>query len=345
MTWNRCLPINEWPLKDQNIWTNAFRTNFDLLADRPNIRWRTQTIKTVAKGRYLGWLLHEHKRLLPESVDGRCTSDQLCRYIIHLQSYARPATVRHRIVGLDRALSVVAPEMDRHFLRQAITALPKGGVINRKRACLQDTASLVKLGKTLMKQAETAEYKNLSKQAIAYRNGLQIALLALRPLRIKNFSSIKLERHLVKRSEDWWILFTGDETKTHNSIELPFPRELVEDLEEYLRWYRPLLAGGRYIGKELWLSRANRPQFEGTIRQNICRLTLQEFGVAISPHRFRDCAATSLAIHNPDEVRIAQVLLGHRNIETTEQYYNLAQGLEAARVYGRLLDGLRQKST
>jgi integrase len=65
-------------------------------------------------------------------------------------------------------------------------------------------------------------------------------------------------------------------------------------------------------------------------------------GQAINPHLFRDCAATSIAIDDPDHVRIASPLLGHRAISTTENYYNQVRSVEASRLMQNLLLSLRR---
>ena len=71
------------------------------------------------------------------------------------------------------------------------------------------------------------------------------------------------------------------------------------------------------------------------------RRTAAAFGQSINPHLFRDCAATSIAIDDPAHVRIASQILGHRSTATTEQYYNQAQAIDAARRYQDFLVGLR----
>ena len=61
----------------------------------------------------------------------------------------------------------------------------------------------------------------------------------------------------------------------------------------------------------------------------------------INPHLFRDCAATTIAIEDPEHVRIASQILGHRSAATTERYYNQAQTIDAARRYQDFLVALR----
>jgi integrase len=63
------------------------------------------------------------------------------------------------------------------------------------------------------------------------------------------------------------------------------------------------------------------------------------FGAPINPHLFRDAAATTLAIADPENVRVAAPLLGHRTFTTTERYYQQAKSFDAHRQYIAALFG------
>jgi integrase/recombinase XerD len=67
------------------------------------------------------------------------------------------------------------------------------------------------------------------------------------------------------------------------------------------------------------------------------------FGRPINPHLFRDSAATSIAIDDPEHVRIASCLLGHSSA-TTEKYYNHACSVEASHRWQNALLSLREQS-
>jgi len=73
----------------------------------------------------------------------------------------------------------------------------------------------------------------------------------------------------------------------------------------------------------------------------VMKRTRAAFGKPINPHMFRDAAATTLAIHDPEHVRAAAALLGHRSFGTTEKYYNQANGLQAGRDHAAVIAGLR----
>src|SRR4051812_3494240 len=94
-----------------------------------------------------------------------------------------------------------------------------------------------------MRQAEAGDGATERERARRYRDGLMIALLAARPLRLQNFVDLTLGRHLVRRGAGWWLEVPGPETKTGEPIDLPFPDDLAPALEIYLaRWRRRLAA-------------------------------------------------------------------------------------------------------
>jgi integrase len=79
---------------------------------------------------------------------------------------------------------------------------------------------------------------------------------------------------------------------------------------------------------------------ENALYDRIVRVTRAVFGRPVNPHLFRDCAATALAMENPDHIRIVAPLLGHTNLTTAERFYNQGQAHQAAK---RHLIALRKR--
>jgi hypothetical protein len=100
--------------------------------------------------------------------------------------------------------------------------------------------------------------------------------------------------------------------------------------------------GKRYRGDQLWISYGFKPQAAHTIGITITQRTEHAFGKPVNPHLFRDCAATSIAVHDPEHVRTTAAVLSHRSFATTERHYNLATSLKAARDYHAQLRRLRR---
>ena len=93
------------------------------------------------------------------------------------------------------------------MFRAAVRHLTKPSDRSHKRSRLQEPASLVDLGFRLMQQAEAGAHKSARKNAAVFRTGLQVALLAMRPLRMRNFSSIRIGINLTLERDTWWLRF------------------------------------------------------------------------------------------------------------------------------------------
>jgi site-specific recombinase XerD len=157
-----------------------------------------------------------------------------------------------------------------------------------------------------------------------------IALLALRPMRLRNLAGLELGRTLHQGPTGWCIAIPADETKTHRGIEVGWPPDLVEALAIFLARHRPVLLHGG-SAKALWIGSSGQALAAHTIRQAIIRHTQAAFSVSINPHLFRDCAATTLAIEDPAHVGAAATILGHACSRTTHKHYIQANTLVASR--------------
>jgi hypothetical protein len=184
--------------------------------------WRPRTIATVAEayGYALAWL--QRGDLLDPTVapELRWSSERVEAYAHDLLMRLRPATVKSRVLSLERALAVLAPKSNRGALRTVILSLEVPCDHGHKRNRLQDPDRLVTLGVGLMTKAEQGWHTNRRKNAATFRDGLQIALLALRGFRKGKFASIRIGTHLRQRNGDWWLAFSRYETKNHTPLEV-----------------------------------------------------------------------------------------------------------------------------
>jgi integrase/recombinase XerD len=175
-----------------------------------------------------------------------------------------------------------------------------------------------------------------------------IALLAARPIRLANLSSIEIDRHLRRESDDFWLIFPAGEVKNRRPLEFALPAPLSGPMQRYLDDYRPQLLERRghnwhgCPGQALWISEHGTALSRSHIRERICRRTRERFGHAINPHLFRDCAATSVAIEDPAHVSIIMPILGHSRADTAQRYYNQARNLDAARRFQDTVSAFRR---
>ncbi len=83
---------------------------------------------------------------------------------------------------------------------------------------------------------------------------------------------------------------------------------------------------------------------DGAMYSRITKLTREEFGVAINPHLFRDCCATSIAIDDPENVWMAATILTHSSADVMNRHYNQAKMISASRMVTSTITELRERS-
>ena len=170
-----------------------------------------------------------------------------------------------------------------------------------------------------------------------------IGLLITCPtMRLGNLTMIEIGRHLQKHDEAFHLYFMPDETKTDVHLSIPVPESLTPYLEYYLNVVRPELLSGS-DSERLWITRYGAPMKDKTIFDRITKVTKRAFGVSINPHLFRDCAATTIAINDPEHVGTAAHVLGHNDHRTTEKHYIQANSLVAGRRLRKSVDMLRKE--
>ena len=242
----------------------------------------------------------------------------------------------------------MAPERDWSWLRSAAAVLrSRAKSVRNKRARLRAPHELTALGRSLMLEAEAACNWTALQRAIQFRDGLVIVLLAYRPLRLRNFAALALDRHLTRHGNRFWIHIPASETKSSRVFEAPMPEALNAQLERYLSYYRPILLnrGGRRAAAELdalWVSEVGTAMAGISIHKRIRKHTRAAFGEPVPPHWFRDAAATSIAIEDPLHVRGIVSILGHASLDTAEQHYIQARTIEASRRHLRVIADFRR---
>jgi integrase len=191
---------------------------------------------------------------------------------------------------------------------------------------------LVEAGLTLIHEAEISSTLTELARACQVRNGLMVALLALCPIRPKNFAALEIGRSFVKTNGTWWIVLSASETKEKRPDERPINELLTPAIDRYLGQYRPVLARADNSSSALWLCCNNGAPIKDrrTLREVISATTLATVGVAVSPHLFRSCAASTAATHDGENPYLASALLHHTNPSVTNAHYNRATSLTAA---------------
>ena len=346
----RCIPVGEWPTADQVAW-QAATAPVDIFADvggeRTGQRPHSNDKTAKGYGRWLTFLrLQFGPDVLLEPLEDRITQDRAIAYVEELLALGnKSSTILNRLQELRDMAKILAPARDWSFLARLASKVRARPVPpSHKRARLQTSDKLLGLGFALMEAA--AGQSTARKRALDYRDGLMIALLSLCQLRRRNFVALTLGETVRQIHGEWSIMISSDQAKCHAPLEYLWPKDLLAPLACYLAVHRPVLAGrthkgARKVENELWVSEAGSALKEDAWYWVITTRTKKAFGKSINPHLFRDAAATSLAIFDPEHVRLAAPLLGHGSLSTTEKYYQQAQSLEASRHLGIALMSLR----
>jgi integrase/recombinase XerD len=339
----RSLPFDAWPDVDRIAWTEAILEGDVFDGRGPAAHWAATTRYTVmaAYGRYLAFLAASEPAALTEYPAQRLTEDRLSRYLGHLAETAGTMGRHMFFAKLRDAVRVMFPGSVPQHLSRVVARLESEARPRSKAARIVTSTRLAALGTKLMEATIGAEEE--IRDPVDYRDGLMIALLALRPLRLRTFSLIRVGTHLRQVGEEWRMIFEGPETKSGRPFEITVPENLVPPLKQYLQEVRPKFTGAdQHDG--LWASTKGRPLTPNAISRIITERTREAFDQAVSPHAFRHSAATTIAILQPGRIGVARDLLGHSSLATTNGYYNKARSIDASRLYASVVAGLTPRS-
>ncbi len=361
----RSVPVEEWPAPDRSAWESACRPGGRLARGGAAAHLKPITRADLAR-RYGYFLDHLRRHDVPLSTGepaGQVRPEHVEAYLAELQGRVGSVTVYRSIQKLRRAAELIARDKDLEWLREIENDLDFLKTPRSKYPRLVTTTALVEAGLTLLAEAEikpqepayrslrregwaalrrargAAEREPLSRAVLA-RNGLMLALLALCPIRIKNFAALQIGMSVQKVGSTWWIVLTPDETKSRRADERPVPELLTPALDLYVGHHRSILARRKLQPSSgaLWVSsQTGDPMPQSSVEGAIRHATEMTLGIEVGPHMFRTAAATSAAIRASKLPGLASAVLQHVEPRITEQHYNRASSHQAAQAYAATL--------
>ena len=339
------LQLADWPEVDRAAWEAAIADGDIFDSCGPAVHWAEDTRRWAmgAYGRWLGFLERGGNLVKDCAPTDRVTSELVRAYLEHLKVMVAPRTVVTLLVGLKEMVKKMSPEKDWRWLKDVCNALNRNARPSTdKRARLDQSPEVYATALARMDslKAEGVQGRN---RLCRYRNLLIIALFTSLPLRLKNFTALELDRHLVSEPYGWRISIPAAEVKKKTQ---PLEFWLIRTLEPYLEFYlqvvRPQLMNGRSSNR-VWIGWKGKPLAAHAIHTCVKRDTKRFLGKAINPHQFREMAASTLSTVSPAAARSAAPLLGHRYFSTTERYYVRANQLEASRKVNAMLKSIKAK--
>lgn len=342
----RAMPLTEWPNSDRQLWQAATGTAALFDADGAAAHWAPATRTQVENG-YSIWLGHlAATGTLNSDVrpSGRVTVEGLNRYVAELSRRLAPVSVASRIRDLAEAVRVMEPGCDRSLVLRALRRLERDAKPSRDlRSRLVSPSDLYEAGIRRMDRMSRTEPTAPMLRAVHYADGLRIAMLAAKPVRLRNLVATRIGVHLVKVGPVYRWKFARHETKTNELIDAELPGRLNDYIERWIGHYRRELST-QQSGDAMWVSLVGTAMERAAVYERVCVATEEELGRRIYPHAFRAIVATGVAIAMPDQVAITPFLLDHRSDHTVAEHYNLAGSLSASEAYLQRLEARRRQA-
>ena len=311
------LPLGQWPAADQAAWAAALTIGDALDPGGLASRWApaTQRIAEEGYGYWVAWLA-ERDALDPKSSPAtRVTRDQLRIYAGEMDKQLAPFTVVTRIQQVGNAMRAMAPEQDWRWVQRAADRLRACAVpVRNKRARLQSPEQLVALGV----QANGKSRRSGQRQASRTRCSVSGWLADRLP---RATSGPRPQSHL----DRLWlapgapqfrlvagVLRNRDQDRTADRIS-PASRAIRRVVALHggvsasspRSWSKARSAGHGPVG-----IKAGFANGVSAIAHQVRQHTKAAFGQPLSPHLFRDCLATGVAIAAPTKIYIIPILLG-----------------------------------
>jgi len=329
-----------WPDADRQAWQAALQPKRFRCSGGTASHWRPQTERGYRwiYGRWLRFL-HDHEpEALQQPPTARMTEGRLVSFVDELQDTISALSVWSYVSKLHNAFYGVFPAGDWSWLREIVNELQ--GL--RPDSTIDETSLvgihvLYALGFEMMEEAERGDVGKRSNIAPHYRNGLMIAFLAETLIRLSNLTQLDLDRHLMKPASRWQLAIPADEVKNGKRVEQTLSPRLSRAMDRFVDAYRPQLLGANECDR-LWINHLAQPFKEHRVAQRICKVTLRRLGKAVPPQRFRNCAATTLAVYRPEMTGLTPSLLNHWNQLTYQRHYNRAGQASALKRYHEVLN-------
>lgn len=345
----RALAVSDWPEADRAMWAGLVAVG-DLLDGAGRLAHLRRTTRDSLLHRYrrwLGWLAHaEPDALALERPADRATPARLGRWTEHL-AHTAPMSRWAVVDGVLQVLMAAAPGADwsrQARLRAGLRRRAWRRHGDRKVGRVLSSAVLLEAGLRLAGPHADAATTPLE-AAKRRREGAMIATLALLPMRLRAFAGLELGASLRVAADGMEVHLSGDMTKSGRPWSAPVPRPLHPVLRRYVEEVRPWLmarAEGGAAHDRLWVMERGRPYEAQYLGVRIGDATRRLLGVRVTPHLFRDAAATTLSRASPENARLIRPLLGHASFGTAERHYIHAGRIEAGRDHARLIETLRE---
>lgn len=337
-------PFDDWPANDRLAWEVAIAPASLFGEGGTAAHWAAVTARgyQAAYGRWLRFLISRGWLDVDAPFESHGRPEWIGAYVNSLKVRVSPLSVWSYLSNLHNIHYRLAPDHDWSWLRDIVNRLRlRIGPRHIAPGRLRPIDELFRVGIAAMDRAEAGGPKPKLQDSVHYRDGLMIALLAGTLLRVKNFAALELGRNLIRQSDNYLLVVPASEVKNRQEIEQPIIGRLTHYLDRYFTHHHPRLPQGG-DSNHLWINQYGGVMKPHAVGKTITKVTRNLVGAPISAHLFRHCAATTIAIEDPEHAMIIRAVLAHACIETAERYYNRASIAEAGRRHAATLAVLRE---
>lgn len=258
---------------------------------------------------------------------------RILRWFLARNQDNQPSQQTHHMSGVLLSIARHWVRLDDEPLRKLTAVFSRcrvrsGGMTKKNRDTLRlfDDERLVRdlliLPDRLMRRA-TSKPTMSKRDAYLAAQALAIAILTNAPVRIENLANIDLDTNITRccsgRNAQVSLYFPAQSVKNNLEIELPLAPETVKLLDTYLKKAWPVLAEAGC--RDLFPGRSGTKRSKVGLGMAISRTTERELGVRISPHQFRHVTGYLYLKQRPADYETVRVLLGHKALQTTIQFY------------------------
>lgn len=198
---------------------------------------------------------------------------------------------------------------------------------------------VVNLPEQLMRDAREKLPSAPIKAALTAQIAVAISILSFAPIRLGNLVAIRIDENLIRpggTGSPFWLTFPDHDVKNRVRLDFTFDDDITALIDEYVHQYRPHLMRGTN-SDYLFPGVNGKPKTASMFSGQITDRVEEASGLRLTVHQFRHAAAAIYLRHNPGAYEVVKRLLGHRNIQTTINFYVGLETTQANQEFGKII--------
>ena len=233
-------------------------------------------------------------------------------------------------------------------MREALDEYRKPGLTEKNLAVVRAVLAgnvwtkVVQLPDQLMADARKLKATSPMKAAVRAQVAAAIRILTVAPVRVGNLTNISLETNLIRPDGldgPYWLEFPNYDVKNGTELTYTLSIDVTRFIDLYIHEFRPVLLRGSNTPLLFPGGKGDGTAKLGTtLSEQIAKLTHREIGLRVTAHQFRHAAAAIILKNLPGNYELVRRILGHRNIQTTINFYVGLETIESSKQFGEMIE-------